>query len=196
MVAREDLLALLPRGLLHREGIFNLLFLLAFVVGILVLLVTSGLGLTERRREIGILKATGWQTDEVLLRSLAESFCLSLAGPAWPCCWPGCGCGSSTATASLASSWPARRGTGLPGAVSADPCPCPARLRAVLRRRADRDAVFYLAGGNGGPPRSDEVRPMLFETRRWPRFTARGRGPRCAAWTAFLWESSAAASRC
>lgn len=80
VVAREDLLALLPHGLLHREGIFNLHFLLAFVVGILVLLVTSGVGLAERRRELGILKATGWQTDEVLLRGLVESFCLSLAG--------------------------------------------------------------------------------------------------------------------
>jgi ABC-type lipoprotein release transport system permease subunit len=80
VTAREDLLALLPRGLLHREGIFNLHFLLAFVVGILVLLVTSGIGLGERRREIGILKATGWQTDEVLLRSLVESGTLSLAG--------------------------------------------------------------------------------------------------------------------
>ncbi|HMC66259.1 MAG TPA: ABC transporter permease [Gemmataceae bacterium] len=33
---------------------------------------------STRRREIGILKATGWQTDEVLLRSLVESFSLSL----------------------------------------------------------------------------------------------------------------------
>src|SRR5262249_41024757 len=49
-------------------------------VGILVILVTSGVGLAERRREIGILKATGWQTDEVLLRGLVESFLLSLAG--------------------------------------------------------------------------------------------------------------------
>jgi ABC-type lipoprotein release transport system permease subunit len=80
VTAREDLLALLPRGLLHREGIFNLHFLLAFVIGILVLLVTSGIGLGERRREIGILKATGWQTDEVMLRGLIESFTLSLAG--------------------------------------------------------------------------------------------------------------------
>ncbi len=63
-----------------REGVFNLHFVLAFVVGMLVLLVTSGLGLPERRREIGILKATGWQTDEVLLRGLVESVILSLAG--------------------------------------------------------------------------------------------------------------------
>ncbi len=80
VTAREDLLALLPRGPFQREGIFNLLFLLAIVVSILVLLVTSGLGLGERRREIGILKATGWQTDEILLRGLAESVALSLAG--------------------------------------------------------------------------------------------------------------------
>jgi ABC-type lipoprotein release transport system permease subunit len=80
VAAREDLRALLPRGLLHREGIFNLHFVLAFVAGILVLLVTSGVGLTERRREIGILKATGWQTDQVLLRGAVEGICLSLAG--------------------------------------------------------------------------------------------------------------------
>ena len=76
---REDLEALLPRGLVHREGIFTLHFALAFAVGILVVLVTSGVGLSERRREIGILKATGWQTDEVLFRSLVESLLLSLA---------------------------------------------------------------------------------------------------------------------
>jgi ABC-type lipoprotein release transport system permease subunit len=79
VTAREDLLALLPRGLLHREGVFNLHFVLMFVAGILVLLVTSGMGLAERRREIGILKATGWQTDEVLLRGAVESCCVSLA---------------------------------------------------------------------------------------------------------------------
>src|SRR5581483_6938149 len=80
VTARQDLLALLPRGPLHREGIFNLHFVLAFAVAILVLLVTSGLGQAERRREIGILKATGWQTDEVLLRGAAESLCLTVVG--------------------------------------------------------------------------------------------------------------------
>lgn len=80
VTTRADLLATLPRGVLRREGIFNLHFVLAIVVAILVLLVTSGVGLSERRREIGILKATGWQTDEILLRGLAESFALALAG--------------------------------------------------------------------------------------------------------------------
>jgi ABC-type lipoprotein release transport system permease subunit len=80
LTARQDLLALVPRGLLHREGIFDLHFLLAFVVGILVLQITSGIGLHERRREIGILKATGWQTDEILLCGFVESLTLSLVG--------------------------------------------------------------------------------------------------------------------
>jgi ABC-type antimicrobial peptide transport system permease subunit len=80
VISQEDLEAILPKGLLHREGVFNLHFLLAFVLGIMVILVTSGFGLTERRREIGILKAVGWQTDEILLRSLVETFLISLTG--------------------------------------------------------------------------------------------------------------------
>jgi ABC-type lipoprotein release transport system permease subunit len=79
VTTREELAVLIPQGLIHREGIFNLHFVLAFAVGILVVLVTSGIGLSERRREIGILKATGWQTDEVLLRSLVESIALCVA---------------------------------------------------------------------------------------------------------------------
>jgi ABC-type lipoprotein release transport system permease subunit len=80
VAGREDLTALLHRTQRHREGIFSLHFVLLFIVTILVVVVTSGAGLSERRREIGILKATGWQTDEVLLRALVESFVLSLAG--------------------------------------------------------------------------------------------------------------------
>jgi ABC-type lipoprotein release transport system permease subunit len=80
VTTREDLAALLPRGLSHREGVFDLLFVLAFAVGILVVLVTSGLGLSARRREVGILKACGWQTDEVLLRDAVESLLLGLLG--------------------------------------------------------------------------------------------------------------------
>jgi len=82
ITSRDEVAALLPEGLLQREGVFNLHFLLAFVVAILAIMVTSGFGLTERRREIGILKATGWQTDEVLLRSAVETFVLGLASAA------------------------------------------------------------------------------------------------------------------
>ncbi len=80
VTGREDLTALLHRTQRHCEGIYNVHFVLLFVVTILVVVVSSGTGLSERRREIGILKATGWQTDEVLLRGLMESFVLSLAG--------------------------------------------------------------------------------------------------------------------
>lgn len=80
VLSRQQLRAMLPRGLLHREGIFNLHFLLVFSVGILAILATSGFGSAERRREIGILKATGWRTDEVLLRSTVEAFLLSILG--------------------------------------------------------------------------------------------------------------------
>ena len=82
VTSREALKTLLPAGLGHREGVFNLHFVIVFAVAILVILVTSGFGLPERRREIGILKATGWQTDEILLRSLVESLLLGLAGAA------------------------------------------------------------------------------------------------------------------
>lgn len=80
VVTRDDLTAILPRGPLHREGVFTALFVLAFAVAILVVLVTSGFGLRERRREIAILKATGWQTDELLLRGIVESLVITVAG--------------------------------------------------------------------------------------------------------------------
>lgn len=80
VTSREDLEGVLSRGLLHREGVFNLHFLLAFALGIPLVLLTTGVGLAERRRETGLLKAMGWQTDEILVRSLAESVLLSAMG--------------------------------------------------------------------------------------------------------------------
>jgi ABC-type lipoprotein release transport system permease subunit len=78
ITSRADLEALLPAGFSHRNGLFQLHFLLAFAAAVLVLLVTSGIGLPDRRREVGILKATGWQTDEILLRGAVESFLVSI----------------------------------------------------------------------------------------------------------------------
>ena len=76
-LAREDVAVLIDEGPRRREGVFTLLFALALAVSILVVLVTSGFGLAGRRREHGILKATGWQTDELLLRTLVESMVLA-----------------------------------------------------------------------------------------------------------------------
>jgi ABC-type lipoprotein release transport system permease subunit len=82
VITAREMRAWLAQGPRYREGVFALHFVLAFFVAILVLLVTSGMGLGERRREVGILKATGWQTDEVLLRGAAESAALSACGAA------------------------------------------------------------------------------------------------------------------
>lgn len=80
VVSREQYRARLSRSMLHREGLVNLHYALLFVGGILVVLVTSGAGLDSRRREVAILKATGWQTDEILLRGACESMVLSVIG--------------------------------------------------------------------------------------------------------------------
>ena len=82
VVTRDRLTALLAEGLLRKEGVFDLLWLLALALAIPVVLVTSGVGHVERRREVGILKAVGWQTDEVLVRALAESLLLAIAAAA------------------------------------------------------------------------------------------------------------------
>jgi ABC-type lipoprotein release transport system permease subunit len=80
VMARDEVAAVLPEGLLRREGVMSLHFVVAFAVAILSVLVTSGVGLAERRRETGLLKALGWQTDEVLLRGAAESLVLAALG--------------------------------------------------------------------------------------------------------------------
>ncbi|MFO0932975.1 MAG: FtsX-like permease family protein [Planctomycetota bacterium] len=82
VLTREDAGALLPAQVLQREGVFTLHWLLAFAVGLPLVLVTSGAGLAERRRETALLKAVGWGTDDVLLRSLAESLLLALGAAA------------------------------------------------------------------------------------------------------------------
>jgi ABC-type lipoprotein release transport system permease subunit len=80
VMTREDAAAFVPEGVLARESIFNLHFVLAFALGIPLLLVTSGVGLAERRRETGLLKALGWHSDEILVRGLAESALLAVLG--------------------------------------------------------------------------------------------------------------------
>ena len=80
VVARDDLAAVFERRLTRREGVFTVHFLLAFAIGVPLVLVSTGFGLSERRREVGVLKATGWRTDEVLLRGFVESVTLGVAG--------------------------------------------------------------------------------------------------------------------
>ena len=123
VTSKEDVRALLPRNLRHLTAIFNLHFVLVFAVGIPLLMVTSGVGLSERRREAALLKATGWMTDEVLLRGMVESFVLCLLG--------------ATLSVLLAYAWlgplngKGITGVFLPGAEAAPGCRVPFSLMPV-----------------------------------------------------------------
>lgn len=78
VISRSEMLAVLPQGVQRREGVFAALFVLGFAIAILIVTVTSGFGLAERRREAGLLRAIGWHIDQLLLRSAAECLMLCL----------------------------------------------------------------------------------------------------------------------
>lgn len=67
-------------GLNMRGGIFTALYLVAFAVAIPAILVSTGIGFAERRKEIGVLKATGWETSEVMEAALFENALYALTG--------------------------------------------------------------------------------------------------------------------
>ncbi len=68
------------KGFMLKEGIFSALYVVAFALGVPAILIASGFGLSERKREIGIMKATGWQTLEVLELISMEQLLISLLG--------------------------------------------------------------------------------------------------------------------
>lgn len=63
-----------------KEGVFSVLYIVAFALGIPAILVASGFGLSDRKKEIGIMKATGWHTLEVLELISLEQLLISLTG--------------------------------------------------------------------------------------------------------------------
>jgi ABC-type lipoprotein release transport system permease subunit len=63
----------------HTGGIFIVLFVVGAALAIPALLVTSGLGIREDRREIGVLKATGWRIRDVLEKIAFQNLTISLA---------------------------------------------------------------------------------------------------------------------
>ena len=65
------------KGFRQQQGVFTVLFLVAFAVGIPALLIASGVGLADRNREIGICKAVGWQTSDILVMATFEQSLLS-----------------------------------------------------------------------------------------------------------------------
>ena len=66
------------RGFNYKAGVFTALYTVAFALAIPALLVVSGFGQTERKKEIGVLKATGWQTQEVMEMVALENLVISL----------------------------------------------------------------------------------------------------------------------
>jgi len=66
----------------EKQTIFSLLYIVILVLAIPLISMLSVYGLTERRREVGILKASGWRTSDVLELNFFESIILSLLGVA------------------------------------------------------------------------------------------------------------------
>ena len=64
----------------ERQTIFSLLYVVILVLAIPLISMLSVYGLTERRHEVGILKASGWRTSDVLELNFFESIILSLLG--------------------------------------------------------------------------------------------------------------------
>ena len=68
----------LQAGYGHRDGIFVVLFVIGAALAIPAFLVTSGLGLREIQKEIGLLKAIGWKTKDVLEKVLLQNLMICL----------------------------------------------------------------------------------------------------------------------
>jgi len=75
---RSDIDEMLRSGYGHRGGIFTVLFVIGAALAIPAFLITSGFGLRELYKEIGVLKATGWRTREVLEKVTLEKLLISL----------------------------------------------------------------------------------------------------------------------
>ncbi len=139
VLTRDELLSVLPQGPRHRGGVFTALFVPAFALAVLAVLVTSGAGLRERRREVAVLKATGWQTDEVMLRGLVESLVIALAGAALSVLL-------ASAWLGLFNGYPVA-GVFLPGADTAPNFPVPWRLTPVPALVGLVVSLVVVAGG-------------------------------------------------
>ena len=62
----------------HKGGIFIILYIIIVVLAIQTFLITSGFGLRTMEREIGVMKAIGWRTSEMLGKVGLECLAISL----------------------------------------------------------------------------------------------------------------------
>jgi ABC-type lipoprotein release transport system permease subunit len=75
---RRHIREMLRSGYGYSGGIFILLSVIGAALAIPALLVTSGLGMRELHKEVGVLKAIGWGTREVLEKVALENLLISL----------------------------------------------------------------------------------------------------------------------
>jgi cell division protein FtsX len=162
VIAREEMQRTYEAAFNWRQGVL-LTFLSTILIAFALLAWDKASGLSaEERREIGILKAVGWDTGDVLRMKLWEGALLSITAflSGYVLAWLHVFYCRRAAVH--------RRVEGLVGAVSA------LRAGAADRRGADRHAVLPhraalcrrhhragLARGDAGPGRSDAgVRPL------------------------------------
>jgi ABC-type lipoprotein release transport system permease subunit len=79
MEDRDRIQERLQRGYSYMRGIFIVLFTIGAALAVSAFLVISGFGLKELEKEIGVLKAVGWRTWELLEKVALENLLISLA---------------------------------------------------------------------------------------------------------------------
>ena len=78
--SRELVERYLHRGFSARMGIFTAFYTVAFALAVPALLIVSGFGWADRRREVGMLRIVGWQSSEIMEMIAWENLALSLMG--------------------------------------------------------------------------------------------------------------------
>jgi len=76
---RGHIREMLRSGYGHRGGIFSLLYIIGAALAIPAFLVTSGFGLREQNKELGVLKAVGWRRWEIMEKAAFENIFISLS---------------------------------------------------------------------------------------------------------------------
>lgn len=76
--SRELVNSYFQKGFETRAGIFTAFYLAAFALAIPIVFILAGLGWRERRKEIGTLKAVGWQSLDVMEVVMWENIFVSL----------------------------------------------------------------------------------------------------------------------
>lgn len=78
MEPRERIFVKLERAYDFSSGIFSVLFIVGGALAIPAFLITTGIGLTELRQEIGVMTAVGWRAREILEKVAVENLAVSL----------------------------------------------------------------------------------------------------------------------